>query len=155
MFKKNKIKKIKAYNAFTVIEMLAVVAIIGILSGTTIIALSSYQSTIDLNGVARDLITDLRYAQQLAVSEQTRYGIQLFESDNKYQIIKYGESEEVLKEKNLPSGISFQSITGLSEDKVKFNPYGSVEEEGDIILTNGKGDTKTIQIKPSGFVKIQ
>lgn len=146
---------VSSSNAFTVIEILAVVAIIALLSSVTVVALESYQPIIDLNGTTRQIIMDLRYVQQLAVSEQIKYGIQFFKDENKYQIIKYNTPEEIINEKNLPAGITFYSINGLSNGRVQFNPYGSVEEDGEIILLNSQTNTRTIQIKPSGFIKMQ
>jgi prepilin-type N-terminal cleavage/methylation domain-containing protein len=146
----NKIRE----KGLTVIEMLVVIAIIVIISSMGLFIFNTYQASIDLTGSARELVSDLRLAQQLSISEQTRHGVQFLKSERKYQIIRYGDTEEVLKEKELPATISYQSISGLSGDRVRFNPYGASEEDGSVVLINTENNTKTIQIKPSGFVKI-
>lgn len=141
--------------AITLIEILVVITIILILSATTFAAFGNIRPSLDLSGISRDLTSNIRYTQNLAVAEQIIHGICFFSLNNKYQIIKYETPEEVLQEKFLTSGISFQSINGFTGDCVKFNPYGSVREAGNIILINDIGETKTIEIKPSGFSKIQ
>ncbi|MFH0987298.1 MAG: GspH/FimT family protein [Patescibacteria group bacterium] len=138
---------------FTLIEILIVISIIVILGGVGLESLRSIQPSLELNSVSRDLITDIRYAQELAVAEQTVHGMCFFISENKYNVVRYGTVEETIIEKNLPSAISFQEINGFSGDCLKFNPYGSVWESGNVILINSKGETKNIEIKPSGFSK--
>lgn len=138
----------------TVIEIVVVIIIIAILSSIGFEIFKNIEPSLELSGVTRDLITDIRYTQELAVSEQIIHGICFFSSENKYQLKSYGTVEEILKEKFLPSGISFQAINGFSGDCLKFNPYGSVKEAGNIILVNTKNETKNIEVKPSGFSKI-
>lgn len=144
----------KNEKSLTVVEVLTVIIIVGILASVSLIGFNNYKPSIDLNGSSRELISDLRYAQQLSVSEQVRHGIQFFQNERKYQLIRYGTTQEVLKERTLPEDISFQSITGLSGNRVRFNPYGASEENGTVVLVNSKNITKIIQIKPSGFVKL-
>ncbi len=141
-------------SGFTVIEILVVIAIITILSSLSLSVFNTFKESIDLAGCSRELVADLRYTQQLAVTEQIRHGIQFLKDEKKYQIIRYGDSEEILKEKQLPVGISYESINGLSLDRARFNPYGATEESGSVVLINTQNNKKTIQIRPSGFVKL-
>lgn len=139
----------------TVVEMLVAIFIIGILAGFIYTGLTNYRGTIDLNGITRELLTDLRYAQELAVAQQVKHGIQFFRNEKKYQIIKYGETEEVIKEKQLPEGISFKNIEGLSLDRVRFTSFGAVEEAGIITLESNDNLEKKIKIRPSGFIEVE
>jgi len=141
------------YRAITVIEMLVAISIIAILASFIYINLKNYQPTIDLSGASRQLITDLRYAQELAVAQQVKHGIQFFVNEKKYQLIKYGESETIIKEVRLPDTVSFHLIEGLSLNRVRFNSYGAVEESGKVVLINDNSLQKTIYIRPSGFVE--
>jgi len=138
----------------TVIEIVVVIIIIAILSSIGFEVFKNIEPSLELNGVTRDLITDIRYTQELAVAEQVIHGICFFSSEDKYQLKRYGTVEEILAEKTLPNGISFQTINGFSGDCLKFNPYGSVKEAGNIIIINTKNETKNIEVKPSGFSKI-
>ena len=140
-------------NGFTLTEVLIVIAIIGIISVATIPAIRFYQPNIQLSGAARELVTDLRYIQQITVTEQVEHCIQFFPLEKKYQIIQC-QGSEVLEEKTLPTEIQTMTVAGFTDDRVKYNPYGAVQESGTIVLENTKNETKTIFVKPSGFVEI-
>jgi len=139
----------------TLIEILIAISLIAILSSVSFKAFQGLRPSLKLSSATRDLITDIRYVQELAVTEQVLHGICFFTLEDKYQLIRYGTDEEILQEKILPSGISFQEINGFSGNCVKFNPYGAVKKSGNIILINQKSETKTIEVRPSGFSKIQ
>jgi prepilin-type N-terminal cleavage/methylation domain-containing protein len=139
---------------FTLMELFAVIFIIGIISLIVVPTLRAYRPDLELSSSAQNLIGDFRYVQQMAVTEQIKYGINFFSTENKYQLIKYGITEEVVEEKKLPEKVSFQSISGLTDNKAVFNPYGAAQEAGTINLINTKGSIKIISIRPSGFVKI-
>ena len=140
--------------SFTLIELLVVISIIGILVLIGIPAFRRFQPSIQLSGAVRELVSDLRYSGQLAITEQVNHGIHFFSDPDKYQIIRYGEVEEVLEEKNLPEKVSFQEISGFTDEEVIFNPYGAAKESGSITLINTANTTTTIEVRPSGFVKI-
>lgn len=143
--------------SFSLIEVLIILTIIAIISGIGFMIFNQIQPKIQLNGTARELITDLRYAQQLAVSEQINYGVLLStttsETPDEYKLIKYGTETEEIFVKKLPEKINFHQIIGFTNQEVVFNPYGAVQEEGEIILINSQNATTTIDVRPSGFVK--
>lgn len=140
---------------FTLMEIMVIIGIMIILTSTSWVAIASYQPTMTLNAASRDLVSDLRLAQQLSVSEQINHGVFINTITKQYQLDRFSAVTETLFLKNLPSSISFCGINGLVNDYVIFNPYGSVIMAGSICLSNIKGQTKNIEIKPSGFVKIQ
>lgn len=135
-------------------ELLILITVLAILIGLGIVAFRNYQPSLQLSGVSRDLASDLRYAQQLALTEQIKHGIRFATTTDEYQIIRYGEVEEVLQEKQLPQEVSFSEITGLDNDQAIFNPYGAVRQAGTVTLINTQAATTTIDIRPSGFVRI-
>jgi len=141
---------------FTLTELLLVVFILGILILIGVPAFRNYQPGMHLSGALRELISDLRYAQQLAVTEQVDHGVRLLAGDDKYQIIEYApEGEEILQEKSFPSEVSFHQIDGLTDSQAVFNPYGALTSEaGSVTLINSRNETAAIDIRPSGFVKI-
>jgi hypothetical protein len=118
-----------------------------------------YQSTLELNGTARDLISDLRYAQQLSLTEQIEYCVRFpadFPIDRKCQVVQCGQTQPIKPETVIPKEIielTFSSV--LTNNEIRYNPYGAVKESVDITLKNTKGDTKIIKVKLSGFVKIK
>ncbi len=84
-------------SSFTIIELLVVIGIISLLFLIGIPAFRAYQPSLQLSGTVRELVTDLRYAGQLSVDEQVNHGIRFDIAANKYEIIKFGASEEVLE----------------------------------------------------------
>jgi len=139
--------------AFSIIEVLVIVGIIGIFALFAVPAYRLFQPSLQLNGAVRELITDLRYIQQMAVTEQVEYCIKFFLSEKRYQVIEC-ESVSPIKEVVLSDKIKTLILSGFSSNEVRYNPYGAVREEGQITLENTKNETKTILVKSSGFVKV-
>ena len=146
--------KFKSKRGVTLTELLVIIAILGILALIGIPAFRGYQPSLELSRAVRGLIGDLRYAQQLTVSEQIEHGVRFSTSTDSYQIVKHLQPEQILEEKNLPNEVNFQLITGFGDSEAVFNPYGAAKESGTITLINSKNTTSTIEVSPSGFVKI-
>jgi len=146
----------KNNNGFTLFEILIVIFIIFIISGIFFGGLKALGPSMRLDGSVRNLATDLRYIQQKAVSEQFNYGISFFIDTNEYQILKYITSTTTIEisKKSLAQNIDFYEIKDFTDNKVIFNPYGSVIEAGSVSLINDKQEIKIINIRPSGFIKI-
>ncbi len=138
---------------FTLIEMLTVVGIIAIVAAISFPVYQNMRPNITLNSTARDLATDMRYGQQLAVTEQIAYNV-LFDTVASSYEVRNSSTNALMRKKILPSGITFSSITGLTANTAKFTATGAAAQPGTIILANRKGQYSTIEIKPSGYVKI-
>ncbi len=138
---------------FTLIEILIVIGVIGILVGISIPVYRQFQPALRLSGAVRNLVTDLRYAQQLTVTEQLEHCVRFFLDDKEYKIIQCQDgAEEILKTISLQE-IDSITITNFSNDEVRYNPYGAVKEAGTITLEINE-KAKTIDVRPSGFVRI-
>lgn len=140
-------------NGFTIIEFMIAISFISIVFLMSLYSLKEMSPNLQLNGTARDLATDLRYAQQLSVTEQANYCIKMFYDLKKYQVIKC-DGSQIISEKNLPNYISGFSSSVFADDKIEFNPYGAARESGTVTFSNTEGKSKTVEIKASGFVKI-
>lgn len=149
-----------SHAGFTLTEFIVVLGIVIVLASISVLSYRNIRPGLQLSGATRNLITDLRYAQQLAVSEQVDHGVWFSTTtEDKYQIIRHQNSatttikEVVLEEQ----GISLQQISPFTNNEVRFNPYGATKnsESGTITLKNTKNATITIEIRPSGFVKIK
>jgi len=140
---------------FTLIEILIVIGVIGIIVVISIPAYRQFQPTLQLNGAVRGLVTDLRYAQQLTVTEQKEHCVRFFPNDKEYKIIQCQDSgaEEILKTISLQEIDSITVANDLSDNEVRYNPYGAVKEAG-IITLEINGKIKIIDVRPSGFVKV-
>lgn len=137
------------------VELLVALSIIALLAASAIPYLKKYQPNLKLNAAARDLTTDLRYAQQLTITEQKVYQVIFDLINNKYQIQKIGAATTTVKSVIFETGITINQITDLSNDKVVFNYYGGVSEAGKIILINANNATSTVIIKPSGYIQLE
>ena len=141
-------------NGFSLTEILIVIAIIGLV---TLISLPIYRQvkpTINLDSKTRILVSDLRYAQQLAVTEQMNYRVEFNQALSQYTI-RNEATNAVIKTETVNQGIEIESINGLTDNTVIFNVTGAAIEDGSIILINDNNATSTVSIKPSGYVKIE
>ena len=132
-----------------------VFGVITLLATISIPYLKKYQPNLKLNATARDLTADLRYAQQLTVTEQATYLVDLDLDGDSYQILKGGIATTTIKTVEFDPSVSFQQIIGLTDNQVVFNFYGGVSESGQVILVNTNNKTATINIKPSGYIQLE
>lgn len=116
---------------------------------------TKYRPDAQLTSAAKQLASDLRYAQQKTVSEQQIYYIEITPLNKEYSIIKTADPGEIIKTVSIGQDITFQEISGFTDNKIIFNSYGAVSESGDIILSNLQENAITVQVKPSGYIKLQ
>lgn len=141
-------------HGFTLIEIIAVLAIFGLLTLISLPVYKQIKPNLTLNAEARDLVSNLKYAQQLSVTEQVNYAVVFNQALNQYAIIN-NVTGATVKTKILNNLISIQSIDDLTDNKAVFNVTGAAVENGSVIITNINNSTFTISIKPSGYVKIE
>ncbi|MFA5047787.1 MAG: prepilin-type N-terminal cleavage/methylation domain-containing protein [Patescibacteria group bacterium] len=145
--------KIKTQPAgFTLIELIIVLSIILILTAISLPVYSSIQPNLDLNASIRQTTSDLRLAQQLAVTEQINYSVIFDVVDNSYSIVNT-KTNYIVKSYNINRNVRIESITGLASSTATFNATGASLESGTIVLANSNNRQSTIEIKPSGYVK--
>lgn len=143
-------------SGFTMIEILVVLSIFTLLTTISIPYLSAWYSPIKLRGVQREIVSSLRLTQQNSVTTQKNHLIRFNVPGNSYSLIKKDGGETVLKTTILPSGVTFSSITLQPVvNEVEFNPAAAPNSTGDINLINNKGETKKIEVTPSGFIKAE
>lgn len=142
--------------AVTVIEMIVVISIIGILVGTTVPILSHYLPGIQLNGSARILSSNLREAQERAITEQKQYLIRFLPDTipPSYKLIRINNSvEEEIRTNSFASGTSLTLEDTISSNQIVFSADGGPSSSGDITISLN-GVDKIINVSPAGFIKI-
>ena len=139
---------------FTMIELALVLSITLILAGLSLPIYSSIRPNLDLSASIRQTTSDLRLAQQLAVTEQINYSVIFNITNNSYSVINT-KNNKVIKLYNINPSIKIKSISGFASSTVTFNATGASLESGNIILVNLNNRQSTIEIKPSGYVKNQ
>ena len=136
------------------IDLLVAIGIVVLLSTIAIPYIRKYQPNLKLYGTARNLASDLRYAQQLAVTQQKVHVIYFDAANKKYLIQRLDTATTTVKTVSFDPDISYQQITGLNNNYVYYNFYGGVSQPGQIILKNNNNLTSTINIKTSGYVEL-
>lgn len=137
-----------------IMSILVGAGIVALLSAAVLPYLLKYQPNLKLNGVARDLATDLRYAQQMTITEQIEYLVQLDLINNNYKIQKVDIATTTLKTVVFPAEVNYQQVDDLTDNQVVFNSYGAVRQSGQIVLVNTNGNTAIINVKPSGYIQL-
>lgn len=133
---------------------LVTISIFALLSTISIPYLRKYQANLKLNGVARNLTSDIRYAQQLTIMEQNVHTVELDPINNRYEIIKTGAATTTIKSVDFPLEIQFNYIDPGLGNQIVFNSFGGVSDSGEIILQNNDSKLAAINIKPSGYIQL-
>ena len=138
---------------FTLMEMSAVLAIIVIITLISIPFFSSYNQNQALENSAKQLMSDLKLAQQNTVTQQIKYSIKMAPDSGTYTLIKKGNPDLTISTQQLDSHVIVSQITGLTGNEAVFNPTGAVDYSGEVYLQHNTSETQIqVSIKPSGFV---
>ncbi|MEI6288058.1 MAG: GspH/FimT family pseudopilin [bacterium] len=143
--------KIKNQTGFSMAELVIVLAITSIIATISIMIYKQLEPNLDLDANTRQVASDLRYAQQLTVTEQAIYSVQFDQSH--YSIINTVSAKTILS-RTLKQNITLPTITGFTDNTVRFTPTGAAIQSGIIYLKNSKNTTSSVEIKPSGYVEI-
>ena len=151
-----KIQNVKD-KGFSISEVLIAIGVIAILCAVAWPVAKSLQPSLRLNSVARDLAVNLLFVQQTAVAEQTEHGLRFSLDNNSYDVLKFvtATTTQIILHKTLPVDVLLFDVNDFTNQEVVFNVLGAAEEEGTILIKNNKGDIKTIEVRPSGFVRVQ
>lgn len=162
--------KTKNKAGFTLIETIIVMVIMAILATVVAVRWSPFD-TIKLNNATRKIVTDIRYAQKLAISTEQKCGIVF--SSSTYTIFEKGnianpapssgdvcstapdgadidtpdpETEDFIVDFNTDRCSHYSGITittNLTNNIVKFNKNGTPLDDTDIEITTNKTVTIT------------
>lgn len=139
---------------YSIVEIMIIVAILGLIATVSVPFYRAAALNLTLSGAARDLASDLRLAQQQAVTTQINHSVAFNQAANTYAVIN-ASTGAVIKSSRINSQIFIQSINSLANDTVTYNATGAATATGSVILSNPGGKTATIEIKPSGYVEIR
>ena len=138
---------------FTILDTIISVAIIGIVMALSLPLLKNLDPSIKLSNSTGELAGNLRLAQQMAISQQIKYGVKLVPPLS-YELIKLESSTTTVKTIVLKEGVTIKSVSGIKDNTVVYNPIGEPSSAG--MITLGKDALeKKIEIKPSGYVRIE
>jgi Tfp pilus assembly protein FimT len=162
--------KCQNQSGFTLIELIMIILVIAILGGFMSVGLSGL-ATSRLDQAVRKVVGDLRYAQQLAISTQSRHGMTV-NSTAQYTIHRDPADTAITNavsvggpfvvafdsyQQGQLSGVRLASATpfcGGANGIIEFNSIGAPTNTGGTVLTcnssltlNYSGNTRTITIQ--------
>jgi prepilin-type N-terminal cleavage/methylation domain-containing protein len=120
----------KNQNGVTLTELMVVLAIISVGAAIAVPTYVNYLPLLKLRSATRELISDLRYTRQLAVTTNTRHRL-VFTSDTVYQVQQdtsaNWSSSTVVKTVNMAEVFGGVYWTSIAEDMVYFISNGGVD----------------------------
>lgn len=136
-------------HGFTLIEMVTTLALLGVLLAMATGSMTYYFSSKALEAAARELTSEIREAQALAVATGNSHRIDFSDSDS-YTLMRQQGSAWTARRgaKQLPSGVEFDAVSppNFGGDRYQdFYARGSAEG-GQIVLKGRYGKTKTLQV---------
>lgn len=130
-----------------------VIALIGILGLVGISTFRGYWDNTNLRTAAREVMSDIAFAKQRAVSESLQYCIQFTDGSANYSINATScAAPTATQNKNLANfGAGITASTSFNSDRVAFLPRGTLSTNtGIVTLTNTRGSTAAITINITG-----
>lgn len=149
--------------AFTIMELMAVLFIIGILiAALTPSAARMYQET-RLNRRASEVVAYFRQARQLAVTEQTMYGVAVYTSQNKFELVHRTTNPtsppdytDVVKSSfNVEDPLTIESTSLSDGELLTFNNIGNPSKSADVALVDTYGKNRVICINAAGSISLK
>jgi prepilin-type N-terminal cleavage/methylation domain-containing protein len=139
---------------FTLIELMIVIAIIGILSTVSMYGWLGYQNNINLKTAAGEVMADIAFCKQRAVSEGINYCIQFTDGSSNYTINATScDTPTQVQAKNLTSFGSGLTVSianfGIFGQQLRFIPRGTISA-GTVSLANSKNSIATITTTVTG-----
>ena len=134
---------------FTFPEMLIVLILITIISAISYGAFRRMAVNSDLRTAARDIASDFQLARQRAMAESTTLTITFDTGNNTYTVPKAGGGTLTKTLASYGGGITINNIT--TDAAIGFQPRGTTTSPpGEIVLTNSRASTATININSTG-----
>lgn len=147
---------------FTIAELLAVIFIIGILVAAATPSASKLYKQSRLKRRASEAVAYFRQARQLAVTEQTLYGVYIYQNTNEFKLVHLIEDpanpgqyiEEVISNFIVEEPLIISSASYTDGSLVTFNSVGNPSAAGDVVLEDGDGGERAICINAAGSVQL-
>jgi len=150
---------IDSEKGFSLTELMIVMVITGILSGLASVSFLSQLPHHRLNGAARDLVSDLRWARQLALAERQPVSVVLDLEADRYQIerrsgpgIPVGWVRDLQDRRQGFGEIDLVSSSG--GPTLTFYPQGTTDSWTTILLRSHSGEERRITVVATGRIKI-
>jgi Tfp pilus assembly protein FimT len=139
--------------------MVIVLAIAGLLAGLASIQFYAQRSHFRLNAAVRALVSDLRWARQLAVAERSPVRVVLDLEGEAYRIERASLPElPVGGVRRLNEALGGSSRIDLVDSSggpvIAFQPNGTTSDWTTVLLKNGEGEERRITVILTGRVRV-
>ena len=137
---------------FTLLEVLIVLALIMIVGGIAYGAFQRMAINGNLRTAARDIGSDFALLKQRAMAENIPLTITVDQANKSFTVPQQGGGAVVKQLTNYGVDIFFSKVDFIT---VTFQPRGTVDQQGDLELSNGRGSTATININSTGRANVR
>lgn len=143
-------------SGYFLLNILIAVSIIAFITALAFPYIRNYQPHLNLNSSKKELASELRHAQQLTITEQNVYGIELKEGSSGYKLLRIEDNTtSTIEESELGEGVIINEVASSSDNVVEFNFYGGVDEACLIELKNSEEEIGRVRVKPSGYISLE
>jgi prepilin-type N-terminal cleavage/methylation domain-containing protein len=155
--------------AFTLVEVLIVVVVVATIAVAAMPSISATLDSMKATALAREIATDMRYAQILALKTGVRHRVSFYAPGQAYAVRRdNGGSwdlcthpvtkkpwKAVLDDASRYAGLTMGESQFGSSDYLYYDKFGSPEAGGAVTFTLG-GVTRTIRVAPlSGKITVE
>jgi len=169
-----KVKKVKdSEKGTTLLEIAIVMVCVGIIGAILVPNVMDSIRSLRLNSAAYKLVTDIRYARELALSNHATYAIEVSTANNNYQLYKvvggvktaitnpYGGGSMIVDFDTRPE-FSGVTITTVTRGEFRFDSFGkpldafgtALTYPASVVLHNGNLDKSVSVWEETGYTQI-
>jgi len=130
--------RVNSDSGITFIELIVVVVIIGLVSAMAVPRFQIAWERIKIKGVDRDIVSTLRLARSMAITDKDQYGVYFDNNNQTITIFKdlvnpnspqFESGDSVIRIDTLPAEFTYLG-TDITNDVVVFRPNGSANFVG-------------------------
>ncbi|MBP3625139.1 MAG: type II secretion system protein [Peptococcaceae bacterium] len=126
--------KLKQHDGFTLIEVVVTVVIMSLLMTLAMPAIKQSYTQLQMDTAIIQLHKDIRCAQKLADSEQSKISIVFLQDNQPYRyIIKYASGGGYIKTVEFPD-----NLTGFRASTLFINPDKTFKSNGHVLIQKGE-----------------
>lgn len=145
---------------FSLVELALMIALIGVMAGSYFMGALNFNAGA-VDRASRRIESDLRYAQQLAMTEEANHGL-LSLNGTSYRMYRLNTGTPITdphsqQAMNVDLTIDYQGVSFGGNYQVEFDSNGRpvVGSGAQIVLNNG-AQTRTVTVTPTtGYIQVQ
>ena len=136
-------------NGLTLIDLLAALAIMTLLVSMAIPNYNRFIATLSLEAACRSLVSEIRTAQQLALTQSTAWNLLFWMNEPQGFYLSKNETTMPKDYPVLPQGIKFDNIHSPNGLVLQFDSSGQLTKGGSTIgLVNRYGEKRYVIVTP-------